>query len=105
MRTLLLLNLHCNKTDDDDTKVNETFLTVDNGKFQGFRPESMMNGSDWNINANIQIDEKAIINFYDEALILHPSTIKHFRTHVVEEIEVRKGQKKLVSLRIMQIIY
>ena len=67
MRTLLLLNLHCNKTDDDDTKVNETFLTVDNGKFQGFGPESMMNGSDWNINANIQIDEKAIINFYDEA--------------------------------------
>ena len=39
MRTLKLLNLHCNKTDDDNTQVDETFLTVDNGKFQGFGPE------------------------------------------------------------------
>ena len=41
MRTLKLLNLHCNKTDDDNnTKVDDTFLTVDNGNFQGFGPES-----------------------------------------------------------------
>ena len=34
MRTLRLLNLHCNKTDDDDDfnniKPDETFLTFDN---------------------------------------------------------------------------
>jgi hypothetical protein len=56
MRTLRLLNLHCSKSDNDDnnnSKVNETILTVDNGRFQGFGPESMINGSDWNINAEI----------------------------------------------------
>jgi hypothetical protein len=47
MRTLKLLNLHCNKI-DDNTKVDETLLTVDNGNFQGFGPASMRNGSDWN---------------------------------------------------------
>ena len=36
MRTLKLLNLHCNKIDDNNTKVDETFITVDNGNFQGF---------------------------------------------------------------------
>ena len=69
MRTLRLLNLHCNKTDDNDdvdnTKPDETFLTVENGRFQGFGPESMINGSDWNLNAEIQFNEKAIICFYD----------------------------------------
>ena len=49
MRTLRLLNLHCNKTDNDDvdnTKLNKTFLTVDNGRFHILGPESMMNGND-----------------------------------------------------------
>ncbi len=97
MRTLRLLNLHCNKTDDDinTTKLNETFLSVENGRFHVFGPESMMNGSDWNINANIQFDEKAIINFFDEDLILNLSNIKHVRTHIVEENEVREGQKRI----------
>ena len=40
MRTLKLLNLHCNKIDNNNTKVDETFLTVDNGNFQGFGLES-----------------------------------------------------------------
>ena len=70
MRTLKLLNLHCNKTDDDNnTKVDETFLTVDNGNFQGFGPESMRNGSHWNINANIEFNVEAIVSFFNEDLI------------------------------------
>ena len=100
MRTLRLLNLHCRKTDDIDdnnnTKVNETILTVDNGKFQGFGPESMVNGSDWKVNADIQFNEKAIIGFYDDDLILHLSNnIKYISTHIVEENEVIEGQKKV----------
>ena len=100
MRTLRLLNLHCSKTDNIDdnnnTKVNETILTVDNGKFQGFGPESMVKGSDCNVNADIQFNEKAIISFYDDDLILHLSkNIKYVRTHIVEENEVIEGQKKV----------
>ncbi|HEU4481632.1 MAG TPA: hypothetical protein VFR65_01130 [Nitrososphaeraceae archaeon] len=97
MRTLRLLTLYCNKTDDDNnnTKVAETFLTVDNGKFQGFGPESMSNGSNWNINANIQFNVEAIISFYDENLIRKQSNTKHFRSHIVEENEVLKGPKKV----------
>jgi hypothetical protein len=96
MRTLRLLNLHCNKTDNNNiTKVNETFLTVDNGKFQGFGPETMSNGSDWNINANIQFNVEAIINVYDEDLIRNLSNTKHFRSHIVEENEVNHGAKQI----------
>jgi hypothetical protein len=56
MRILGLLNLHCSKTDNDgnnNSKVNETFLTVENGRVYVFGPDSMINGSDWNINAEI----------------------------------------------------
>jgi hypothetical protein len=56
MRILGLLNLHCSKTDNDNnnnSKVNETFLSVDNSRFRGFGLDSMINGSDWNINAEI----------------------------------------------------
>jgi hypothetical protein len=98
MRTLRLLNLHCHKTNDNDntnTKVNETFLTVDNGKFQAFGPESMSNGSNWNINANIQFNVEAIISFYDEDLIRKLSNNKHFRSHIVEENEVHHGTKQI----------
>lgn len=96
MRTLRLLNLHCNRTDNDNnTKVNETILTVDNGKFQGFGPEPMINGSDWNINTDIHFNEQATITLFDDDLILHLSNnIKHVRMHVIEENEVREGQKK-----------
>ena len=95
MRTLRLLNLHCNRTDNyDNTKVNETILTVDNGKFQGFGPEPMVNGSNWNVNKNIQFNE-ATISFYDEDLIRHLSDKKHIRTHVVEENEIITGQNKV----------
>ena len=100
MRTLRLLNLHCSKTDDIDdnnnSKVNETILTVDNGKFQGFGPESMINGSDWDVNAEIQFNEQAIISFYDDDLILHLSNnLKYIRNHIVEENEVLKGPKEV----------
>jgi len=94
MRTLKLINLHCNKIDDDNnTKVDETFLTVDNGNFQGFGPESMRNGSDWNINANIEFNVEAIVSFFNEDLIRKLSNTKYFRTHIVEENEVLKGPK------------
>jgi hypothetical protein len=49
MKTLRLLNLHCNRTDDNDDnshKLNETLLTVENGIFHVFGPKFMMNGSD-----------------------------------------------------------
>jgi hypothetical protein len=96
MRTLKLLNLHCNKIDNNNnTKVDETFLTVDNGNFQGFGPESMRNGSDWNINANIEFNVEATVSFYDEDLIRKLSNTKHFRNHIVEENEVLKGPKKV----------
>jgi hypothetical protein len=98
MRTLRLLNLHCNKTDNDDidnAKIYETILSVENGRFQEFGPESMTNGNDWNVNAEIQFNEKAIITLYDDDLIRNLSNIKHIRTHIVEEIEVHHGTKKV----------
>ena len=57
MRFVGLWNLHCSKTDNDDnnnnSKVNETFLFVDNSRFYVFGLDSMINRSDWNINAEI----------------------------------------------------
>jgi hypothetical protein len=108
MRTLRLLNLHCNKThdnNDDNTKPDETFLTIDNGRFRGFGPESMMNGSDWNINAEIQFNEKAIISFYDDDLICNLSTITHSRITLLRKMRLMMGQKKLVLLLITQIMF
>jgi hypothetical protein len=99
MRTLRLLNLHCNKSpnnNDANTEPDETFLTIDNGRFRGFGPESMTNGSDWNINAEIQFNERAIISFYDDDLIRNLSTTNtHSRNHIVEENEVNDGSKKV----------
>jgi hypothetical protein len=97
MRTLRLLNLHCNKIDNNDTKINETILTVENSRFQEFGPESMRSESDWNINADIQFNEKAIIALYDDDddLIHNLSNTKNIRTYTVEENEVREGQKKV----------
>ena len=48
----------------------------------------MKNGSDWNINANIQFNVDAIVSFYDEDLIGN-----YFSSHIVEENEVLKGPK------------
>ena len=96
MRTLRLLNLHCNKNDNDDnTKPDEAFLTVDDGRFRGFGPESMMNGSNWIVNADIQFNEHAIISFYDEDLVRNLSTAKHSTNHIVEENEIHNGLKKV----------
>jgi hypothetical protein len=85
LRTLRLVNLHCNKIDDNNTKVDETFLTVDNGNFQGFGPEAMRNRRDWNINANIEFDVEAIVSFYDEELIRKLSNTKHFKIYIIRE--------------------
>ena len=97
MRILRLLNLHCSKTDSNDNNIRlgETFLTVDNGRFQGFGPESMVNGNDWNVNADIQFNEKAMITLYDYDLIRNLSTTKRVRTHIVEENEMSEGQKNV----------
>ncbi len=95
MRTLRLLNLHCNKTDNDNNKLNKTFLTVDNGRFHILGPESMINGSIWNVNADIEFNERAKISFFDEDLVRNLSNIKHFRNHIVEEIGVHDGPKKI----------
>ena len=54
MRTLRLLNLHCNRTDNNNTQSNEIFLSVENGTFHIFGPKSMINGNNWNINADIE---------------------------------------------------
>ncbi len=102
MRTLRLLNLHCNKTNDNDdvdnTKLNKTFLTVDNGRFHIFGPESMRNGNDWKVNADIQFNKQAIISFFDEDLLRNLGTTKHFKNHIVEENRSMMYQKKLVSI-------
>ena len=99
MRTLRLLNLYCNKTNDNDdvdnTKLNKTFLTVDNCSFHIFGPESMMNGSDWKVNADIQFNKQAKISFFDEDLLKNLSTTKHFRNHIVEENEIHDVPKKV----------
>jgi hypothetical protein len=99
MRTLRLLNLHCNGTNNDDinntVKLNKTFLTVDNGRFHIFGPESMMNGSDWEVNADVKFNKQAKISFFDEDLIRNLSTTKHFRNYIVEEDEVDDRPKKV----------
>lgn len=98
MRTLRLLNLHCNRTGDDNnnSKLNKTFLTVDNGRFHIFGPESMVNGSNWKVNADVQFNEQAKISFFDEDLVRNLSTIKHFRNYIVEEEnEVHDSSKKM----------
>ena len=95
MRTLRLLNLYCNKTDNDNTKLNKTFLTVDNGRFHILGPESMVNGSDWKVNADVQFKKQAKMSFFDEDLIRNLSTTKHFRNYIVEENEINDGPKKI----------
>jgi hypothetical protein len=84
MRTLRLLNLHCNRTNDDNDdnnspKLNETFLTVENGRYHIFGPKLMMNRVDWNVNADIQFNKQAIMSFFDGELERNLSTTKYFR--------------------------
>lgn len=92
MRTLRLLNLHCNKI-IDTSKLDETFLTVEGIRFQGFGPESMNNENEWNINADILFNEQAIIRLYDENLEHKPNFKDHLKSHIVEESYVREGLK------------
>ena len=54
-------------------KPDETLLTVEGLRFQGFGPESMTNENDWNINTDIRFNEQAIIRLYDENLERKPA--------------------------------
>ena len=74
-------------------KPDETLLTVEGLKFQGFGPESMTNENDWNINADMQFNEQAIIRLYDENLEQKSNYKDQFRSHIIEENYVREGLK------------
>ena len=94
MKTLKLLNLHCSGNDDNNSsKLNETFLAIENGIFHIFGPKLMMNGNDWNVNADIKFNEQAIISFFDGELVRNLSTTKQFRNYIVKENEVHKRPK------------
>jgi len=99
MRTLRLINLHCNKIDDNEDnnspKLNETFLTVENGIFHIFGPKLMMNGSDWNVNADVQFNKQSIMSFFDGELVRNLSTAKHFKNYIVKENNIYDGPKKI----------
>ncbi len=98
MKTIRLLNLHCNRTNDDDNntpKINETFLSVENGRFHIFGPKLIMNGSNWKVNANIQFNEQAKISFFDGELVRNLSTTKYFRNYIVKENNIYDGPKKI----------
>ena len=95
MRTLRLLNLYCNRTDNNNTQSNETFLSVENGTFHIFGPKSMINGNNWNVNADIKFNEQAIIGLFDEDLIRNLSATKQFRNYIVEENEVHERPKTI----------
>jgi hypothetical protein len=85
VKTLRLLNLQ-RKDDDTSTKpIKETLLAVENGIFHVFGPKSMMNKSEWMINADIQFYKQAKISFFDEDLIRNLSTTKNFQNYIVEE--------------------
>lgn len=108
MRNLRLVNLHCNRinnNEDDTNTIYETILSVENGKFHVFGPEPMMDGSDWNVNVDIQFNEQAIICFYDEYLILNLSNSKQILQRIVEESEVQQGTKKLILQLVIQIMF
>jgi hypothetical protein len=50
-----------------------------------FGPKSMMNKSEWKINADIQFDKQAKISFFDKDLIRNLSTTTNFRCYIVKE--------------------
>ena len=99
MKTLRLLNLHCNRTDNDDDdishKLKETLLTVENGIFHVFGPKLMINGSDWNVNADIQFNKQAIMSFFDGDLVRNLCTTKYFRNYIVKENNISDWPKKI----------
>src|SRR5688572_28105889 len=98
MKTIRLLNLHCNRTNDDDNspKLTETFLTVENGRFHIFGPKLMMKGSNWKVNADIQFNKQAIMSFFDGELLRNLSTTKYFRNYIFKENNnIYDGPKKI----------
>ena len=98
MRTLRLLNLYCNRTNNNNnTESNETFLSIENGTFHIFGPKLMINGSDWKVNADIQFNKQAIIGLFDEDLIRNLSTTKQFRNYIVEEKNESNGRPNKIN--------
>ena len=100
MKTLRLLILHCNQTNKYDKispNLNKVFLTVDNGRFHIFGPESIMNGSEWKVNADVHFNKQAKISFFDGELLRNLSTTKHFRNYIVKENNnnIYDGPKKI----------
>jgi hypothetical protein len=97
VKTIRLLNLHCSKTDEDtnNTRLNKTFLTVDNGKFHIFGPESLMHGSDWNVNTDVQFNEQSKISFFNGELVRNLSTTKYFRNYIKENNNIYDAPKKI----------
>jgi len=98
MKTLRLLNIQMINDDNTNTKpIKETFLTVENGSFHIFGPESMKNGKEWNVNSDIQFNKQAIISFFDEDLIRNLSTTKQFSHYIVGKNESNNGGPNKIS--------
>jgi hypothetical protein len=93
MKTLRLLTLYCGtpkKSGIKNSKSNKVFLTVDNGISHIFGPESMICGSEWKVNEDVQFNKQTKISFFDEDLIRSLSTTKSFRNCIVKENGVHK---------------
>jgi hypothetical protein len=61
----------------------------------------MMNGSDWNLNADIQLNEQAIMSVFYGDLLRNLSITKYFRNYIVKEYNIYDGPNRLVLLLIM----
>ena len=81
-------------------KPDETLLTVVNGKFHGlgFSQQSMSDKTDWKINADIQFNEQDMISFFNEVSKPDLSNTKCFITPIVEENQVSRELKTLISI-------
>lgn len=55
----------------------------------------MMNGSDWNVNADIQLNEQAIVSLFYGDFVRNLSITKYFRNYIVKENNIYDGPKKI----------
>lgn len=98
MKTLRLLTLQRSDDNTNTKPIIETFLTVENGSFHIYGPKSMINGKDCNVNADIQFNKQAILNFFDEDSIRNLSTTKEFINYIVkEENEIYNGRPNKIN--------
>jgi len=108
MKTLRLLKLSCdkpNKYDNNKVKSNKVFLTVDNGLSHIFGPASIMSGSEWKVNADVQFHKQATISFFDEDLIRNLSTTKNFRNYLIKENEEVHKRTQTINFTAHNSIY